>query len=235
MKKLLRELLIAAIAFTVVFGLLSLIGCDQPKNQPKPDAPQMPRAVMPEGLKGDETVRFKYRADAGKTETHEQTSGTGSGARAVGGELTTKVDSSAPSSTLSGGGGSIGGSARARLEALTPETLLSNPFAWAGIIGLAFAGFLAYRNLWRPALIAAVCSVCLAAAAVYPWTILIALVAGGYELIRQARGREAARAMIQGIEDSPEHVQAAVKANILKAQDPGDRQTIRAIKTADGY
>ena len=227
---------------------LLLVGCwpdDQPAQPPAPK-PEAPRAVMPEGLKGDETVRFKYRRDAGLSTSHETVAGRGASIDARGNDTAAAHDASAPTAQLSSGvGGSSGGSLRAQLSAIKPETLMSNPLMWVGLLGIVGAGAALYFGLRRAALFLGIGGAGLIVAAMLPawaWIVLaaVAVIGGGVYLWAEYGGKrshEALRAVAAGVSDledmAPESYKL-VKTRVAKHADAKDAKTIDRVKTEDG-
>jgi hypothetical protein len=220
-----------------------LSGCwpdDQPAEAPAPPSRAPARAEMPAGIHGDETVRFKYRKSLGESRTHETATGAGASIDARGNDAAAEHDATAPTAQLSGGngwdgGGASGGTLRARLTAITPASLFSSPFAWAGVIGLAAAGWLATRGLMRQALMVGLAAGAAIVAAVYPWAILIGVGLAVIEFYRNAKGHEVARGVLAGIESiGNPNTRRLVKAKVEAVQDkPGEREWLRAMKRKD--
>jgi hypothetical protein len=232
--------IITTIGMYTIIGVFLVIvvctaGCKPESQTPTAQAPTMPKAVMPDNLRPGDTVAFRYHSDGGGSESNEQVKGVGAGAEATGAELNQSLAGSAPNASLSAGGGASGGSFDSRIKAITPESLLTNPFAWSAIVAFLAAGVLAYKGRIRQAAYVAGCGVVLLAAALYPMALIGVAAIAAFAYYRETRYREPLRAVIQGVEDSPEHIQVAVKSAIAKAQDKGDREVIRQVKTEDGY
>lgn len=224
---------------------LSLSACDnQPSPRPAPPGVSMVVNGQEVNAPAGSTVVLQTETTSlgGETRTEREASGTGASINTTSDEAALKFDASAPKTSLSGedGGTSFGGSFSVDADL---RRVATNPFAWAAVAALLGAAIAAYfRNVRAAVVLGGVAGVLFAAAVMPGWaTFLVAAGAAGvcgYALwadLRGERRHEALRAVVGGIAESAQHVQTAVKAEIAKQADRADRDTIRAVKRADGY
>lgn len=243
-----RRARVEAIAFEMIFwcivlGVLALgvlVGCDQLREQP--ESPSQPAAspvqiTLPENM--DPERAYAVRTKTQGPRTTESGKGTGSGYTTTGDKTTANVDTTAPTTSLSSGGASSGGSARAMLSAQITDNTVKLACIIIGIV-LAAAGIAGWRFLHqRMFLGVSAFGVGILMLGLVPWPVaaLICVVAIGgalwFAFRDTAAFREGLRAVAAGVDSLPDMQRNMVKEEIGKHADERDKTTIKQIKRDD--
>lgn len=170
----------------------------------------------------------------------------GAAAEAVGSELKQEVNNTAPALNLAPlPGGTTGSSGEAGSNNSTIAAISAgktSPLIFVGIAVLLGAGACFYFGLRSAAIACAATGGVLLLVGIYPGVLLWAFLASSvalaawlvYQNRKGVKTTEALKAVVSGVEQAPEDIAKAIKAEIAKQASPTDRATIRTIKTQDG-
>jgi hypothetical protein len=208
---------------------------------------------MPALAQQDELSAALKNIQPGDTVTirMESAKGVGVGGTASGDKAELKVDGSPPAVSLDAGMRGTGGGGKASGWAAASETQIVRALcAGLGAMCILAAGLCVIRG-WgipRAPIVLVAVGAGLLTCAMQPWLLPFVLIGAvgflafpyvwaelnaGRIARTSERYHEALRAVVAGVEESPEHARQAVKAEIAKQVDPPDRDTIRDIKRAD--